>query len=454
MVSRFFLFVMTRCPPLPESGLPGYCNKNCNKLSVDALLFGNGKVRSAMASVTPCKKEGKIIAYRFRCCVARDSAGKQITRSSTWAIPEGTTPSKAERSVHKVASDWEKAVRQEYEESLLPSATSLTVPAGSTGSTTVNTEAASFIEELWFPASILDGTRKDTTVDFYRNVCKIPVDYFRGRDLLSLTAADIREFLTYLRTGYRTRQGKPLGDVMVRHCYCVLVQVFRFAEDRELLQKNPMDKVACPKVARKKVNALTEDQARRFLALLPGLPEDFRCMMLLLITTGIRRGEMIGLQWRDVNFEGGTLKIQRNVTVTSDKRIQVGTPKTVAGFREVPLMSMTSAELSRYKSLLSPADDECFLFPADSAGRTPRDPGAVTHRVKRFMQANGFPDMSPHDLRHTCATLLLSNGADIKSVQEILGHTDAGTTLNFYVSSDIGRMKSAAGRLEAAFEKV
>ena len=67
------------------------------------------------------------------------------------------------------------------------------------------------------------------------------------------------------------------------------------------------------------------------------------------------------------------------------------------------------------------------------------------------MKLHELPDMSPHDFRHSCATLLLSNGADIKSVQEILGHADPITTLNFYVKSDMKQMKAATDKFAAAF---
>ena len=94
---------------------------------------------------------------------------------------------------------------------------------------------------------------------------------------------------------------------------------------------------------------------------------------------------------------------------------------------------------------------DAFLLPSAESLFTARDPSSVTRRVKRFMRLHGLPDMSPHDLRHTCATLLLSNGADMKSVQEILGHANASTTLNFYVKTDTQQMKSAARKYADAF---
>ena len=95
--------------------------------------------------------------------------------------------------------------------------------------------------------------------------------------------------------------------------------------------------------------------------------------------------------------------------------------------------------------------EDAFLFPKEGNIFDARDPNSVTRRVKRFMRLHNLPDMSPHDLRHSCGSLLLANGADIKSMQEILGHANASTTLNFYVRSDLSQMRSATNKYAAAF---
>ena len=84
-----------------------------------------------------------------------------------------------------------------------------------------------------------------------------------------------------------------------------------------------------------------------------------------------------------------------------------------------------------------------MIFHSETSPFYPHHPDFATDHLKKFMKKIGLPDMSPHDLRHTCASLLLQSGADIKSVQDILGHADASTTLNFYVKSDMNNMRRA-----------
>ena len=92
---------------------------------------------------------------------------------------------------------------------------------------------------------------------------------------------------------------------------------------------------------------------------------------------------------------------------------------------------------------------KAFLFHSEKSVLQPHEPTYITKHLKKFMKQIGLPDISPHDLRYTCATVLLQNGADIKSVQDILGHTEASITLNFYVNSDIESMRNS---VEKAFE--
>lgn len=400
-----------------------------------------------MASITQNKKDGKVVSYKFKACVGRDELGKQIWRCTTWKIPEGMIPSRAEKAAQKAAAVWEKEVREEYQRDLMnPERIKEREIARK------HTEFSKFVLEDWFPVCIEDGNHKHTTVDFYRHTTKRIADYFSGKTIQSITPLDIQKFLIYLRTDYKTKQGKNVSDKTVRHSYCVLVMIFDFAMEQELIQKNPMDKVDCPKLAKKKVDAFTEEEAKAFLKLLPDCDFDFRCMLYLLLTTGLRRGELMGLQWRDFDFGNLTLEVCRSITYSPAKGIVVDTPKTETSIRTIPVMPFVADLLSVYRAAEHPASDEmAFVFPSDRGDNVPRTPNALTHRVKRFMKLHDLPDMSPHDLRHSCATLLLSNGADIKSVQEILGHSNASTTLNFYVKSDMKQMKAATDKFATAF---
>lgn len=364
---------------------------------------------------------------------------------STWTAPAELSPAKARKAASKAAEEWEKQARAEYEQDLKdPERVKAREIARS------RTDFADFVLHDWFPICIDNGEHKPKTIAFYNDTTKNIIEHFMGCNIQKIGSTDIQKFIIQLRTvkGYTPQY--------VHHHYRTLNMMFAFAMKQELLLKNPMDRVDKPKLQKHKVDALSEDEAKDFFTALDNCPLDFRCLLHLMITTGMRRGECIGLKWRDIDESRSLIRIERNVTYTKSSGIVVSTPKTAASLRVIPVMCSTLTLLHKLKAQRQKENpdtiiEDSFIFPGDAGIFTPRSPDAVTRRLKRFMKANGLPDMSPHDLRHSCATLLLNSGADIKSVQEILGHTNASTTLNFYVKSDINQMQAASNKLAAAF---
>ena len=406
-----------------------------------------------MANIRENKKNGKTVSYRFTVCLERDAQGKQVRKYTTWTPPEGLTPAKAKRAAERAAEEWEQETRAEYqkEQAAIAQGLAYQLPPEKRKDYFVG-----FIENTWLPLQIRGGDNKPSTIAYYEYVSQNIKEYFAGTVLQSISPSYIQKYLIYLRNNFKSKTGKPLSAETLHHHYRVLNMMFAYAERLELISKNPMHKVDAPRKERKPVEAMNKEQAAKFFQMLADCPLDFRCMLHLMMTTGIRRGECIGLKWSDLDEKASTITICRNVTYTPESGTIVSTPKTSNSMRTIPIMPSTLQLLQNLKEQTSSEHPDthlrgAFIFPSESSLYEPRNPDAVTRRVKRFMKRSNLPDLSPHDLRHSCATLLLSQGADIKSVQEILGHADASTTLNFYVKVDLQQMQAATEKFAAAF---
>lgn len=407
-----------------------------------------------MASITPRKKSGRIVSYKFKTCVGRNEQGKQVFRCMTWVPPKGMSTFKADRAAEKAAFEWEDIARAEYEKELTATVAGkiYTLPPDQR-----HDDFNWFVSDVWLPLYVRSGSMKPTTVSYYQFMAQTITGYFNGAVLQEIGPLDIQKYLVYLRTEHKSKLGKPLSPKSVRHQYATLNMIFRYAEKQEMIAKNPMNKVDPPKKVKKPVDALTQEQAEQFFRCLKSCPLDLHCILQLLITTGIRRGECMGLQWRDIDEQASTIRIERNVSYTTQHGIMVNSPKTFHSIRTIPILPNTLKLLQELKIKCQGEHPEvdiakAYLFSKDTDIFMPRDPNSITGRVKYFMKQNGLPELSPHDLRHSCATLLLAQGADIKSVQDILGHADASTTLNFYVkSADVKQMRAATDKLATAF---
>lgn len=406
-----------------------------------------------MANIRESKKNGKVISYRFTTCLERDEQGKQIRRYCTWIPPEGLTPAKARRAAERAADMWEQEIKVEYEKAREEGnvCQSYALPPEKR-----RDDFVSFVNDTWFSLYICNGDRKQTTVAFYEDIAKYITAYFKGAILQDITPIQVQQYLRHLRTEHEKRTGKPLTARALRYHYGVLRNIFGYAEKNDMLEKNPMKRVDAPVIPKKPVDALSPEQAKVFFEKLSECPLDFQTLLQLFITTGLRRGEAVGIKWKDIDEKKGLLHVERAVAHTTQTGTVISTPKTASSIRTVPLIPSTLRllmQLKKQKRREHPNVllNEAFVFHRKDDIFRPCCANAVTHKVKRFAKASGLPDMSPHDLRHSCATLLLSQGADIKSVQEILGHSDASTTLNFYVKADIEQMRAATDKLAETF---
>ncbi len=406
-----------------------------------------------MAAITENKKNGKTVSYRFVVSLGRDEQNKQIRRIRTWYPPADATPAKARKAAERAADEWEYEVRTEFkkEQDAIKSGHAYHLPPDKR-----NDNFTAFINEVWFPLHVRNGNCKPNTIAFYSNISKIIIEYFKGYTLQQITPFHIQKYLLYLRNDYRTQHGKQLSPKTVRHHYGTLASIFNYAERQDLIAKNPINRVDAPKKVKKPVDALTPEQAQLFFSLLPSLDLEFHCMLHLFITTGIRRGECAGLKWNDIDFRKRTLTVERSISYTPESGITINTPKTTNSVRIIPLLESSIILLEKYKRQIQLKNPDtiikdAYIFPKSDDLFSPKDLNGITRRIKRFMKVNGLPDLSPHDLRHSAASLLLANGADIKSIQQLLGHADASTTLDFYVKSDIKQMAAATDKLAMAF---
>ena len=156
------------------------------------------------------------------------------------------------------------------------------------------------------------------------------------------------------------------------------------------------------------------------------------------LATGLRRGELLGLKWEDIDLDRGNLRVKRQIA-RIDGEIVEAPLKTKNAYRTLPLAEDTVDVLQQQKKKVGSSP---WVFPSPTGG--PISPDSVLHMLHRVLKRAGLPRVRFHDLRHTFATLALQNGVDIKTVSGMLGHFSAGFTLSTYVHSTSGMKQSAA----------
>ena len=156
------------------------------------------------------------------------------------------------------------------------------------------------------------------------------------------------------------------------------------------------------------------------------------------LATGLRRGELLGLKWEDLDLDRGDLRVRRQIARINGEVVEAP-PKTKNAYRTLPLAEDTIGVLKAQKQKTG---DSPWVFPSPT-GR-PISPDSVLHMLHRVLKRAGLPRVRFHDLRHTFATLALQNGVDVKTVSGMLGHFSAGFTLDTYAHVTTASQRQAA----------
>lgn len=222
--------------------------------------------------------------------------------------------------------------------------------------------------------------------------------------------------------------------------YNILNGIFNMAFMDDSIRENPMLKVARPKPRKKEKaqdegdKAYTVQELRHILQCLVAEPLKWQVYINLIADTGIRRGEACGIQWSDINFKTGSITIRRNLQYTASAGVYETSPKN--GKARVVDIGPDVVELLR--QLQNQQSRSCiskWVFTQD-ASPEPMHPQTPTRFFKKFGQRYEIEDFHPHKLRHTSASLAITNGADVVSVSERLGHSDTAVTLRMYAHAN------------------
>ena len=265
------------------------------------------------------------------------------------------------------------------------------------------------------------------------HIGKVPLNKLTSLQVQTL----YRKLLADGRVERTESQNKPKGlsAKTVRNINQVISSAMDFAKSQKLISSNPTDACALPKVEHQEMKTLTTGQLAAFFreAKHSGVFE----MYYLELATGLRRGELLGLKWDDIDLESGTIHVKRQISRIDGKVIEAPL-KTKNSYRTLSIGADAVGILQNQKEKIAGE----YVFPSPNGG--PISPDSVLHMLHRVLDRAGLPRLRFHDLRHTFSTLALQNGVDIKTVSGMLGHYSAGFTLDTYAHVTTAAQKEAA----------
>lgn len=304
--------------------------------------------------------------------------------------------------------------------------------------------------DFWYQNYSKPRLRPKSQLDYENSIYRHIIPALGNTPLSKLTANDLQQFYAQIKKNGRLIRtqvyGDGLSDRMVRACHTRCLTALDRAVVDGLIRINPAADCKLPGQALKDMNLLTREEMQRFL--IQAKEEGYYELFLLELATGLRRGEVLALQWDDLDFNTGALRIQRQV-YRANGELVVSAPKTKAALRTIVLPPALLSVLEEYHRQV----DSRWMFPSPAREDSPLDPATVRKRLQTILKHAGCRKVRFHDLRHLFVTTALENGMDVKTLSTIIGHVSAKTTLNVYTHVTDAMQQTAAAKIDQGIGK-
>ena len=356
------------------------------------------------------QKRGK--SYTITVSCGYDIHGRQVRKSKTFTPDSKMTAKQLERALQREAVLFE----EECGNSLCEGG---------------NVKFEAFAEQ-WFE-EYAAAHLKTRTISLYRSMKK---RVYAGIGHIRLDKVATRTIQRFIHDLCKTMAPKT-----AQNYFSFISGVFSYAVSQGMISTNPCKGVKLPPVGTRERACYTLEEAQAFLAALQTEPMHWRIYYILAIFGGFRRGELLGLEWKDIDFETGVISIRRTSLYTPEHGVFTDTPKTARSVRSLKMTNDVMDELRRYrieqnKERLKVGDkwqDSDRLFTTWNGA--PLNPSCVENWLSRFFDRTDLRKVNPHSFRHLNASLLISCGTDVRTVSAALGHSQTSTTLNIYAHS-------------------
>lgn len=363
-------------------------------------------------------KEGKLISYSVRVHRGRDAEGKQLKPyTTTFEVSPTWTEKTARKKAEAFAATFEKECKSGLR----------------TDSRKKFSDYCNYAIELKVERGLKHSTAtryKELTDRIYPSIGHIKLTDIRA-DHLNKLYSDLG------KDGVSKRGGKLSTKTILEH-HRLIHTVLEMSVKEGLIPYNPADRCTLPKVTKKEIECFQPEEISAIRDSLEEEPLKWKTLTHMLLITGARRGEILGLKWSKVDFENSRLFIDNNVLYSPDRGIYEDTPKTKQSMRYISLPAETMQLLKEYKNwqiremfrLGAYYNRRDFVFSQDDGN--PMHPDSVTDWLKKFSKRHNLPHINPHKFRHTMASHLYFNGMDSVSISKRLGHAQVSTTANLY----------------------